>query len=132
MKSVGMRYQDHLPRALRQVSLQTKSGEKIGVVGRTGSGKSSLFHCLFRLTEIESGEIYIDNVNIRMLDIEELRAQLVIIPQQPFLFNGTVRENLDPVGFYSHRRLQEIIKKCGLERLVSRVGGLAGVITEHG
>ena len=86
MKSVAMRYQDHLPRALRGVSLQTKSAEKIGVVGRTGSGKSSLFHCLFRLTEIESGEIHIDNVNIKMLDIDELRAQMVIIPQQPFLF----------------------------------------------
>ena len=86
MKSVAMRYQDHLPPALKGVSLQTKSAEKIGVVGRTGSGKSSLFHCLFRLTEIESGEIHIDNVNIKLLDIEELRAQLVIIPQQPFLF----------------------------------------------
>ena len=75
-----------MPQALRGVSLQTKSAEKIGVVGRTGSGKSSLFHCLFRLTEIESGEIHIDNVNIKLLDIEELRAQLVIIPQQPFLF----------------------------------------------
>ena len=86
MRSVAMRYQEHLPRALRGVSLQTKSGEKIGVVGRTGSGKSSVFHCLYRLTEIESGEIHIDNVNIRMLDIDELRAQMVIIPQQPFLF----------------------------------------------
>ena len=86
MKSVAMRYQDHLPPALKGVSLQTKSAEKIGVVGRTGSGKSSLFHCLFRLTEIESGEIHIDNVNIKLLDLEELRAQLVIIPQQPFLF----------------------------------------------
>ena len=80
------RYQDHLPQALKGVSLQTKSAEKIGVVGRTGSGKSTLFHCLFRLTEIESGEIHIDNVNIKLLDIEELRSQLVIIPQQPFLF----------------------------------------------
>ena len=86
MKSVAMRYQDHLPPALKGVSFQTKSAEKIGVVGRTGSGKSSLFYCLFRLTEIESGEIHIDNVNIKLLDIEELRAQLVIIPQQPFLF----------------------------------------------
>merc|ERR1719192_1762444 len=132
MKQVSMRYQEHLPRALRGVSLQTRAGEKVGVVGRTGSGKSSLFHCLFRLTEIESGEIHIDNVNIKLLDIEELRAQLVIIPQQPFLFHGTVKENLDPVGFYSLRRLSEIIKKCRLEKLVSRVGGLNGTIVEQG
>ena len=81
-----MRYQEHLPRALRGVSLQTRAGEKVGVVGRTGSGKSSLFQCLFRLTEIEAGEVHIDNVNIKLLDLEELRGQLVIIPQQPFLF----------------------------------------------
>ena len=86
MKNVTMRYQQHLPRALKGVSFQSKAGEKIGVVGRTGSGKSSLFQCLLRLTEIESGEIHIDNVNIKLLDLDELRAQLVIIPQQPFLF----------------------------------------------
>ena len=70
----------------RGVSLQTRAGEKVGVVGRTGSGKSSLFQVLFRLTEIETGEVHIDNVNIKLLDLDELRAQLVIIPQQPFLF----------------------------------------------
>ena len=86
LKNVSMRYQEHLPLALNNVSLQTKAGEKVGVVGRTGSGKSSLFQCLFRLTEIESGEIHIDNVNIKLLDLDELRNQLVIIPQQPFLF----------------------------------------------
>ena len=86
MKSVNMRYQPHLSRTLKGVSFQTKGGEKLGLVGRTGSGKSSLFQCLFRLTEIESGEIHIDNVNIKLLDLDELRRHLVIIPQQPFLF----------------------------------------------
>ena len=88
-----MRYQEHLPRALRGVSLQTRAGEKVGVVGRTGSGKSSLFQCLFRLTEIEAGEVHIDNVNIKLLDLEELRGQLVIIPQQPFLFRWGQRRS---------------------------------------
>ena len=86
LKNVSMRYQQHLPRVLRGVSLQTRAGEKVGVVGRTGSGKSSLFQILFRLTEIEAGEVHIDNVNIKLLDLDELRGQLVIIPQQPFLF----------------------------------------------
>ena len=86
MKSVTMRYQPGLNPALRGVNLQTKAKEKVGVVGRTGSGKSSLFQCLFRLAEIEAGEIHIDNINIKLLDLDELRGQLVIIPQQPFLF----------------------------------------------
>ena len=95
IKKVVMRYQEHLPPALKGVSLKTKAGEKIGVVGRTGSGKSSLFQSLFRLTEIESGEIHIDNVNIKMLDLDELRNQLVIIPQQPFLFRFVEINNRD-------------------------------------
>ena len=85
---------------------------KVGIVGRTGSGKSSLFHCLFRLTEVSAGEVYIDTVNIRMLDLEELREQLIIIPQDPFLFTGTFQENLDPVGFCSDRQLLEAVKKA--------------------
>ena len=85
---------------------------QVGIVGRTGSGKSSLFHCLFRLTEVSAGEVYIDTVNIRMLDLEELREQLIIIPQDPFLFTGTFRENLDPVGFCSDRQLLEAVKKA--------------------
>jgi len=124
LKNVKLRYQDHLPWALNSVSLQTKAGEKVGIVGRTGSGKSSLFHCLFRLTEVSAGEVYIDTVNIRMLDLEELREQLIIIPQDPFLFTGTFRENLDPVGFCSDRQLLEAVKKAKLEGLMNRLGGL--------
>merc|ERR1712130_674711 len=124
LKNVKLRYQDHLPWALNSVSLQTKAGEKVGIVGRTGSGKSSLFHCLFRLTEVSAGEVYIDTVNIRMLDLEELREQLIIIPQDPFLFTGTFRENLDPVGFCSDRQLLEAVKKAKLEELMNRLGGL--------
>lgn len=67
-----------------------QAGEKVGIVGRTGSGKSSLFQCLFRMTEVESGQVYIDNVNIRTLDLEELREHLVIIPQEPFLFRQVI------------------------------------------
>jgi len=132
LKNVNMRYQEHLPRSLNGVSFQTKAAEKIGIVGRTGSGKSSLFHSLFRLTEIESGEIYIDTVNIKMLDLEELRSQLVIIPQEPFLFSGTIRENLDPIGFCSERQIQDVVKRSKLDKLIDRLGGLNAKITDQG
>eukprot|EP00092_Neocalanus_flemingeri_P010518 GFUD01011332.1.p1 GENE.GFUD01011332.1~~GFUD01011332.1.p1 ORF type:complete len:1535 (+),score=298.00 GFUD01011332.1:327-4607(+) len=132
LKNVNLRYQEHLPRALKGVSLQTKAAEKVGIVGRTGSGKSSLFHCLYRLTEIESGEVYIDTVNIKMLDLEELREQLVIIPQEPFLFSGTIRENLDPISFCSERQLLDVVKKCKLDNLIGRLGGLDAKISDQG
>lgn len=132
LKNVNLRYQEHLPRSLNGVSFQTKAAEKIGIVGRTGSGKSSLFHCLFRLTEIESGEVYIDTVNIKMLDLEELREQLVIIPQEPFLFSGTIRENLDPFKFCSERQIMDVVKKSKLDKLIGRLGGLNAKISDQG
>jgi len=132
MRNVSLRYQDHLPRALKDVTFITKAGEKMGIVGRTGSGKSSLFQCLFRMTEIEAGEIYIDNVNIRTLDLDELREHLVIIPQEPFLFSGTIRENLDPYNFCSDRKLLEAIRRAKLDKLVGRMGGLSAKLEERG
>jgi len=131
-KNVDMRYQPHLARSLRKVNINAKAGEKVGIVGRTGSGKTSLFQTLYRLVEIESGEIYIDNVNISQLELEELREHLVIIPQQPFLFSGTVRENLDPDQFYSDRQLLDAIRKSRLERCITRLGGLDFSITGLG
>jgi len=132
LKNVFMRYQPHLPRALKGVTLTTKAAEKVGIVGRTGSGKSSLFQALMRVCELESGEIYIDNVNIAHLDLHELRQHLVIIPQQPFLFSGTVRENLDPDEFYSDRQLAEALKRSKLDRVIARLGGLEFAITGEG
>jgi len=132
LRNVHMRYQPHLARSLRGLNLSTKAGEKVGIVGRTGSGKTSIFQTLYRLVEIESGEIFIDNVNISQLELEELREHLAIIPQHPFLFSGTVRENLDPDQFYSDRQLIEAIRKSRLERCIARLGGLDYVITGMG
>jgi len=132
LKNVFMRYQPHLQRALKGVNLITKAAEKVGIVGRTGSGKSSIFQCLYRITEVESGEVYIDNVNIGQLDLDELREHLVIIPQQPFLFSGTIRENLDPDNFYSDRQLYDAIKKSKLDKVITRLGGLSHHITGQG
>jgi len=132
LKNVVMRYQPHLPKALKGISFTTRAAEKVGIVGRTGSGKSSIFQCLYRLIELESGEIYIDNVKISQLELGELREHLVIIPQHPFLFSGSIRENLDPDRFCSDRQLLDALKKAKLDRVVSRLGGLDFSVTGEG
>ena len=92
------RYGEYLPLALKDLSFETKGREKVGIVGRTGSGKSSIFQVLFRTADLVNGEVTIDGVNINLLNLAELRSILTIIPQQPFLFKGSVKENVDPLG----------------------------------
>ena len=92
------RYGEYLPLALKDLSFETKGREKVGVVGRTGSGKSSIFQVLFRTADLVNGEVTIDGVNINLLNLAELRSILTIIPQKPFLFKGSVKENVDPLG----------------------------------
>ncbi|XP_015120641.1 multidrug resistance-associated protein 7 [Diachasma alloeum] len=131
-RNVVLRYRDYLMPSLNRVSFRTRPAEKIGVVGRTGAGKSSIFNCLFRLVEIDSGEILIDNVNVRGLQLNALRARLCIIPQNPFLFSGTVRENVDPLGQYPDMQIFQALEKCKLSSLVQRLGGLGASIDEAG
>ena len=131
-KGVGFRYNDHLPMALDDLSFETKGREKVGVVGRTGSGKSSIFQVLFRTMEAVKGEVTIDGVNIRHLNLTELRQHLSIVPQDPFLFKGSVRENLDPLGRCSDNQLWDALRKCHLTSVIDRIGGLEGELDERG
>ena len=101
---VEMRYRKGLPLVLKGLSLHVKGGERIGIVGRTGAGKSSIMSTLFRMTEISGGSITIDGVNISQIGLFDLRSRLAIIPQDPTLFRGTVRTNLDP--FHEHTDLE--------------------------
>lgn len=85
-----MRYRDGLPLVLKGLSMHVRAGERIGVVGRTGAGKSSIMSALFRLQELASGSITIDGMDISKIGLQNLRSNLAIIPQDPTLFKGTV------------------------------------------
>ncbi|KAG8935573.1 hypothetical protein FRC02_007501 [Tulasnella sp. 418] len=96
-KDVKMRYREGLPMVLKGASFEVKAGEKVGVVGRTGAGKSSLLQILLRIVEIEEGAVEIDGVDIRDVELETLRRNIAVIPQDVKLFQGTLRDNLDPL-----------------------------------
>eukprot|EP00980_Cylindrotheca_fusiformis_P028088 scaffold22578_cov164-Cylindrotheca_fusiformis.AAC.14 len=120
--NMSMRYRDG-PLVLKDLSLTVKGGEKIGVCGRTGSGKSSLMIALFRITEIEDdgGAILIDGVNIKEIGTSALRLNLSIIPQDPVMFSNTVRYNLDPFGEASDDEMWDVLNKVSLGEVI---GGL--------
>ncbi|XP_072032229.1 ATP-binding cassette sub-family C member 10-like [Amphiura filiformis] len=131
-QGVFFTYRPDLPNALDGVTFDTRSAEKLGIVGRTGSGKSSLFLVLFRMVDIQQGGVFIDGVNVCHLGLTEYRSRLAIIPQDPFLFSGTVRENLDPSGRFSDTELWAVLDKCHLRETVTRLGGLEAEAAEKG
>ena len=101
VENLSMRYRSNLDLVLKNVSFTVPAGSKVGIAGRTGSGKSSLLVALFRLVEPESGsKVMIDGVDCLKLGLGDLRGNLAIIPQDPVMFCGTVRENLDPTESY--------------------------------
>ncbi|XP_068532583.1 ATP-binding cassette sub-family C member 10 isoform X4 [Anas acuta] len=129
---VVLAYRAGLPNALDGVSFTVYPGEKVGVVGRTGSGKSTLFLALFRMLELKAGRILLDGVDSRLVGLEELRSRLAIIPQDPFLFSGSIRENLDPQGKRTDAELHEVLEQCHLRDTVTRMGGLDSELGERG
>ncbi|KAM4715891.1 ATP-binding cassette sub-family C member 3 isoform 2-T2 [Anableps anableps] len=115
----SVRYREGLDLVLRNITLSVKGGEKIGIVGRTGAGKSSMTLCLFRLLEAAGGEITIDNVKISEIGLHDLRSKLTIIPQEPVLFSGTLRMNLDPFEKYSDEEVWKALQHSHLQKFVS-------------
>ncbi|XP_043849386.1 multidrug resistance-associated protein 1-like [Dromiciops gliroides] len=112
------RYRPDLDLALHDVTFQTHSEEKIGIVGRTGAGKSTLTNCLFRIVEKSGGKIIIDGIDISTIGLHDLRGKLNIIPQDPVLFSGTLQMNLDPLEKYSDNELWEALELCHLKEFV--------------
>lgn len=113
-KNVSMSYRPNLPLVLQNVLFDVNASEKIGICGRTGAGKSSIITALYRIVELQQGEIAIDGVDISHMGLKDLRSKLSIIPQDPVLFKGTIRKNLDPFGDFADTDLWASLAKAGL------------------
>ncbi|KAK4793176.1 hypothetical protein SAY86_023611 [Trapa natans] len=132
-KNLQIRYAEHLPSVLKNINCTLPGKRKIGVVGRTGSGKSTLIQALFRIVEPREGSIVIDGVDICKIGLHDLRSKLSIIPQDPTMFEGNVRGNLDPLGQYSDQEVWEALDKCQLGDLVrEKEEKLESTVVENG
>ncbi|XP_068732556.1 multidrug resistance-associated protein 1-like [Montipora capricornis] len=133
MNDFDLRYREGLPLVLKQINCDIKPGEKIGIVGRTGAGKSTLTLALFRILESAGGKILIDGVDIAKMGLHDLRSRLTIIPQDPVLFSGTLRLNLDPFDSHTDEELWRILELSHLKNFVSGLEqGLLYPVTEEG
>lgn len=128
-----VRYRPELDLVLKGITCNIKSTEKVGVVGRTGAGKSSLTNCLFRILESAGGQIIIDGIDIASIGLHDLRGRLTIIPQDPILFSGNLRMNLDPFNKYSDEEIWRALELAHLKSFVAGLQlGLLHEVTEGG
>ncbi|CAF0900141.1 unnamed protein product [Rotaria sordida] len=134
--NVSMRHstQTYLPLDLRHISMTIQGGEKVGIVGRTGAGKSSLIQTLFRMGTLVDGQIKIDNIDIASVGLDDVRRRISIIPQDPVLFTGTMRSNLDPFMDYSDEEIWHALEQVQLKTLVTEgmPNGLHSMVSESG
>ncbi|KAF7275844.1 hypothetical protein GWI33_011215 [Rhynchophorus ferrugineus] len=130
-EDMGLKYDENGSLVLKNLNLQIKPNEKVGIVGRTGAGKSSLISALFRLANVEGG-IKIDEVNTQDIDLETLRSSISIIPQDPVLFSGTLRYNLDPFDQYTDETLYKAIEEVELKDPANIINRLENRVMDRG
>ena len=134
VSNLKVRYRASLPPSLSEISLKIKSGQRVGIVGRTGCGKSTLIQALFRILEAEEGIITVDGVDISSLGLHKVRTEMSVIPQYPVLFSGcSVRENLDPFEKYDDETIKNALKNVQMMEAVQELpDGLDTRVAEGG
>lgn len=141
MKNLVMRYRSETPLVLKGLNVTIQGGERVGVVGRTGSGKSSLLLCLMRIVEPDLGEagtaydapLTVDGLDVLRMGLHDLRSKFGIIPQNPVLFSGTIRSNLDPFDEFTDEQIWSALGNCGMkEAVLAMPQELAAPVAEYG
>lgn len=132
-KNVSLKYRPDTELVLHNLSFEVQKGHKIGVVGRTGAGKSTICLAISRIVELTEGSILVDDLDISEMSIETLRARITVIPQDPTMFTGTLRFNLDPENKATDEDILHLIKDAQLQSLIdNNPKGLEQEITENG
>ncbi|KAI9138247.1 P-loop containing nucleoside triphosphate hydrolase protein [Paraphysoderma sedebokerense] len=133
IEGLEMAYREGLPNVLHGINLNVPGGSKVGIVGRTGSGKSSIIVALLRLVEYKKGKITVDGIDISQIGLHDLRSRVAIIPQDPVLFAGTIRSNLDRFNKYSDEALWKTLEQVGLKEFVAGLDAkLDAPVTDNG
>ena len=132
-ENYNVKYRNDTELVLKNINFHLKPGEHLGIVGRTGSGKSTISLCLFRILEAYSGKIYIDGVDISRVGLKKLRESITIIPQDSTLMDGTLRYNIDPVNCYTDKEITQVMKQIGFDYILTlNKEGLDQKISENG
>lgn len=131
-RNLAARYSDTLPLVLDSINFTVEPGQRVGIVGRTGAGKSSLALSLLRLIPVQQGSIHIDGLGISTLRLDCLRSKISFIPQDPVLFSGTIRSNLDPAGRHADSALESSLRRVRLNLSLDSSVDIGGNNLSHG